>query len=151
MPESHENVRLSIPSQLPNIELLVLAAGASLEHLGLDESTLEPALLALREAVANGVVHGNREAPEKRVEVDLRVRGGEAILQVGDQGPGFDPDEVPDPLAPENLLRPSGRGIFLMRRMMDEVEFHFNGVGTRVVMRKRLSADGGDAVAAGGE
>ncbi|MDX1502143.1 MAG: ATP-binding protein, partial [Thermoanaerobaculia bacterium] len=107
-------------------------------------------LLALREAVANGVLHGNRLTPEKRVRVELAVTGGEAVFEVRDQGDGFDPSAVPDPRAPENLLKTNGRGIFLMRRMVDHVAFEFNGTGTRVILRKRVPAAAG-AVAAEAE
>jgi serine/threonine-protein kinase RsbW len=94
--------------------------------------------LALREALANAVLHGNREDSKKKVHVrcecekDLGV-----LLVVRDEGPGFDPGTVPDPTAPENLDAEHGRGILLMKQFMDEI--HYESGGTEVHMRKRPS------------
>jgi serine/threonine-protein kinase RsbW len=74
--------------------------------------------LALDEALANGIKHGNRENPAKRVSLRYRVTPETLLAEVEDQGPGFDPERVPDPLAPENLERACGRGLFLMRIYM---------------------------------
>ena len=83
--------------------------------------------------------HGNLENPEKRVEVDFAVENDEVVIVVQDQGEGFDPENVRDPVAQENLLRPNGRGILFMRSFMDSIEYAFQpGEGTRVTLRKRL-------------
>jgi serine/threonine-protein kinase RsbW len=99
----------------------------------------EPAVeLALREALNNAVVHGNRLDPGKLVQVYCRCElGKELSLVVRDQGIGFDPDGVPDPLALENLQSEHGRGILLMRSQMDEVSFKRGG--TEVHMHKTAS------------
>jgi serine/threonine-protein kinase RsbW len=141
MAEHERQVRISIESRFENIELVDVVAEASLKHLGASEETAENAALAVREAVANGVLHGNRLEAGRRVVIDLRLFVDEVVITVTDEGGGFDPDQVPDPLAPENLLKPSGRGIFLMHQLMDDVEFRFNGAagrGTVVTLRKRL-------------
>lgn len=84
--------------------------------------------LALREAVVNAVVHGNRCNPDKLVEVACyRMPNQTILLVVRDQGTGFDPTHIADPTLPENLQRSTGRGIYLIRRFMDEVEFHEGG------------------------
>ena len=88
--------------------------------------------LALHEAVANAVRHGNRGDPAKHVQVSYLVRPNEVALEVQDDGRGFDPDQVPDPLTAENVGRPCGRGLFLMRSYMDLV--CFNRAGNRVTM-----------------
>jgi serine/threonine-protein kinase RsbW len=94
--------------------------------------------LALREALANAVLHGNREDSEKKVHVLCECDEGSGVsLVVRDEGPGFDPGAVPDPLAPENLGAEHGRGILLMKQFMDEI--HFEGGGTEVHMKKRPS------------
>jgi serine/threonine-protein kinase RsbW len=97
--------------------------------------------LALREALVNAIVHGNQEDPQKRLHVRCRLTtDGEVSMTVQDEGPGFDHDAVADPTAPENRLRAHGRGISLMRALMDEVEFKKRG--SVVHMRKRAkSAD----------
>ena len=90
--------------------------------------------IALREALANAVVHGNHEDPGKQVYVNCRRGTDEISIIVRDEGQGFDIGEVLDPTAPENISSSHGRGIYLMRTLMDEV--HFEGGGTVVYMRK---------------
>lgn len=95
--------------------------------------------LALREALNNAVTHGNANAPNKLVEVRCRCERGNGVrLTVKDQGKGFDPNAVPDPLAPDRLEAVHGRGIYLMRSTMDEVSFEAGG--TVVRMWKRANA-----------
>ena len=95
--------------------------------------------MAVREAVTNAVVHGNQEDEAKSVEVILNCRDNELEVEVRDQGPGFDPQDVPDPTDPANLLKTSGRGIFLMRTFMDDIEWLPTPEGgTAVRMIKRL-------------
>jgi serine/threonine-protein kinase RsbW len=92
--------------------------------------------LALREALANAVLHGNREDSKKKVHVRCECDGNVGVaLVVRDEGPGFDLAAVPDPLAPENLGAEHGRGILLMKQFMDEI--HYERGGTEVHMRKR--------------
>ncbi|MGA8143996.1 MAG: ATP-binding protein [Candidatus Acidiferrales bacterium] len=95
--------------------------------------------LALREALANAVVHGNREDSQKKVHVWCECEQATGVsLVVRDEGAGFDPGGVPDPLAPENLGAEHGRGILLMKQFMDEI--HFERGGTEVHMRKGPSS-----------
>ena len=96
--------------------------------------------LALREALANAIVHGNQEDPQKRVYVRCRCTAdGEVSITVEDEGNGFDHHAVPDPTSAHNRLLSHGRGIYLMRMSMDEVRFE-NG-GTAVHMRKNPGAE----------
>ena len=93
--------------------------------------------VALREAIANAVLHGNHEDPNKHVHLSFRCEpSGELFFIVRDEGTGFDPDKVPDPLAPENIDAEHGRGILMMRSYMDQV--HYDRGGTEVHMRKKL-------------
>lgn len=95
--------------------------------------------MALREALANAVVHGNCESPHKRVFVESRCyMDGEVSIAVRDEGPGFNSSTVPDPTTPENRLFTHGRGIYLMKTLMDEVSFEQNGAIVR--MRKKSNA-----------
>jgi serine/threonine-protein kinase RsbW len=97
----------------------------------------EPVALAIREALSNALVHGNRCDPEKTISISVALNGdGSVFASIKDSGPGFDPNALPNPLAVENLLRKGGRGIFLMRQFMDEVEFNFDD-GTEVRMHRR--------------
>jgi serine/threonine-protein kinase RsbW len=93
--------------------------------------------LSVDEALVNALKHGNSYNPERAVRVRYHVGDDEVIVEVEDEGPGFDPDDVADPLDPENLERPCGRGLFLMRRYMSWVRYE--GRGNRVVLGKRRS------------
>lgn len=133
-------IHLSLASEYGNIDLVDSITESCLRFAGFDETVTEHMTLAIREATANAIQHGNRQDPDKIAEVTFEI-GDEAIqIHVRDQGEGFDPDALPDPLAPENILRGTGRGIFLMRQLMDEVEFAFDG-GAQVTMRKQLPVE----------
>jgi serine/threonine-protein kinase RsbW len=94
--------------------------------------------MALREALANAIVHGNQENPHKRVDVTCRcTTDGEVSITVQDEGQGFDMKAVPDPTTPENRLMKHGRGIYLMKTLMDEIRFEQGGA--LVFMRKKLN------------
>lgn len=100
--------------------------------------------LALREAIVNAIVHGNQEDPGKRIYINCRCMADGAVsVTVEDEGTGFRSDAIPDPTSPDNRLRTHGRGIFLMRALMDEVEFEQGG--SVVHMRKKANA-GSDAM-----
>jgi len=102
--------------------------------------------MALREALANAIKHGNKLSPDKRVFVRIEIDGCDELrIAVEDEGEGFDPGQVANPLDPKNLLRESGRGVFYMRNFMDEVSFSTTaGGGTRIELTKRLSKGGRD-------
>lgn len=134
------HVDVKIGSRFDNIDLVDVVTEAVLRHSGMDDESVERLGLAIREAVANGVQHGNKEIPEKRVTVSFVLDGEEVLIRIQDEGEGFDLDGLPDPLAPENLFKPRGRGILLMNSFMDEVNFEFDGdQGTAVTLRKRVN------------
>lgn len=91
--------------------------------------------LALDEALVNAVKHGNKNDATKTVTIEFTIDQDSMVIQIEDQGPGFVPDELPDPTAEENLSRPNGRGVMLMRAYMTEVDF--NDSGNRVILTKR--------------
>jgi serine/threonine-protein kinase RsbW len=88
------------------------------------------------EALANAILYGNRADPSKRVRVEVELSREEVALAVFDEGAGFDPTVVPDPTLPENLERSGGRGIFLLRELMDEVRYNDCGNCVRLVLRR---------------
>lgn len=107
--------------------------------LGFCEDDCDKIALAVREGVANALYYGNQERPEKPIRLIFEVNDGRFIVRIVDQGRGFSLDDVPDPLAQENLLKTSGRGIFLMRAFMDELDvLRPKGGGAELVMTKRL-------------
>jgi serine/threonine-protein kinase RsbW len=98
----------------------------------LDDGTFYRLLVAGTEAVNNGILHGNKADPRKTVHVTCVLKKDELVFRVRDQGKGFKPEDVPDPLEEKNLLKTSGRGIFLMRSLMDRVSFKVTREGTEV-------------------
>jgi len=110
---------------------------------GLDEDQLFHIAMAVREAAINAVLHGNEYDPSRQIEVSLENTGEDLKITIADEGPGFDPDKVPDPLAQENLLRGTGRGIFLIRSLMDEVHFRQLHPGTELTLVKHLAPAAG--------
>ena len=123
------------------IETVAAAAAAVAEFVGRSGVSDDAAFgidMAVREAVTNAVLHGNRQDENKIVELVLKSSPDAVEISVHDQGPGFNPEDVPDPTATENLLKTSGRGIFFMRTFMDEVDWLIRPEGgTTVRMLKR--------------
>ena len=112
---------------------------ALLERLNLSDSDEHNLLVATSEAVNNAISHGNRNDPSKNVTLDVHYTEDEVLVTVEDEGGGFNPESVPDPLAPENLLKPSGRGIHIMKSLMNKVDFTFTRSGTRITMRLKIA------------
>ena len=135
-------VRLTIGSQFEDLDLLDTVSEAVLTHAEIPDDYLEHTALAIREAAANAIEHGNGQGSDEKVDILIRLEAELLTVEVRDRGSGFDPDQIPDPLAPENLLKPRGRGIFLTRRFVDSVEYEFDG-GTVMILRKKLGAAGG--------
>lgn len=106
---------------------------------GLEEDELQKIAMAVRESMVNAVVHGNRYSSHKKVRLSI-IRGpGKLTVKIADEGEGFDYEGLPDPLAPENLLRSSGRGIFLIRSFMDDFQVRrLSPRGTEVTLIKYL-------------
>ena len=134
--------QLELLSRYENIELAERVLSEVCHSTGLNEEMLYWAGMALREALANAIKHGNKLSPDKRVYVHIHVNGdGELCIVVEDEGEGFDPSSLADPIAPQNLLRESGRGVFYMRSFMDEVRFATaERGGTRLELVKRSPA-----------
>lgn len=134
---------LAVGSRFENIELVQVVLADSLERLGIQDDDRHWIDVAVREAVANAIKHGNRQDPAKKVEVDLALENGDLVIQIQDHGEGFDPGRLVDPLEPSNLLKPNGRGIFYMKSFMDQVDVTPRaGGGTVVTLRKRVASQG---------
>jgi serine/threonine-protein kinase RsbW len=106
---------------------------------GLDEDERYHVAVAAREAAVNAVLHGNEYDPAKEIAASFEVTGAALVITIADQGKGLDPATIPDPLAPENLLRGSGRGIFIMRSFMNEVNFRQLQPGLELTLVKNLA------------
>ena len=133
-----ETTELSLPSRIETVATAAAAVAEFLSRSGITEDAAFGIDMAVREAVTNAVVHGNRQDENKTVDVTLKSSPDAVEISVHDQGAGFNPENVPDPTAEENILQASGRGIFFMRNFMDEVNWLIRpGGGTTVRMLKR--------------
>ena len=134
-----ETTELRFPSRVEAIDQAASAVSEFLSRAGVGEDVLFGIDMAVREAVTNAVSHGNKLDESKFVDVGLKSSPGSFEITVHDQGPGFNPSDIPDPTKEENILKTSGRGIFFMRNFMDEVEWSADPKGgTTVRMTKKL-------------
>ncbi len=139
-----ERVEITISSRFENIELVQVIAEHLCENAGVDEDGSHWIGMAVREAVANAIKHGNKLDVQKKVFAVFDLNGSELEITVSDEGAGFDPEKVSDPLNPQNLMKTSGRGIFYMKTFMDQVSYSFQpGRGTSLVMTKNLAKGNG--------
>jgi serine/threonine-protein kinase RsbW len=133
-------IRMSLSSRFENIEMAQHLCGKLLEGWELNEETTHWILMALREALANAIKHGNGQDMAKRVHLEMEVKDHTLRIRIRDEGTGFDPAGVADPLAQENRFKTSGRGIFYMKTFMDEVRFsRVDGGGMEIVLTKDLN------------
>jgi len=146
MPASETTIRLRFSSAFEMLDMVQLVSDQIGRGLRFDEDALTWMEVAVRESVINAIKHGNRHDRQKHVTVEFTTRPAptpeELVIVVQDQGEGFEPEEIADPLAPENLLKSSGRGIFFMRSFMDDVQLaRLPEGGMEVRMVKRLNPD----------
>ena len=142
--DTHSVVRLEFRSHFDMLDFVQVVCEETGQLVGLEEDSLHWASVAVRESVINAIKHGNREVEEKLVTVEFTltpaIEPTQLQIRVVDQGEGFDPIEVADPLAPENLLKSNGRGIFFMRNFMDDLRLQRGpDGGMEVVMVKRVT------------
>jgi serine/threonine-protein kinase RsbW len=129
---------LTLKSTMESVAEIEAAAEKLAADAGLDEDQCFHVAMAAREAAVNAVLHGNEYDPAKQLSASFENTGMALVITVADQGKGLDPNTLPDPLAPENLLRCAGRGIFLIRSFMDELHFRHLHPGTELVLIKHL-------------
>ena len=119
--------KLEINSEISNIAEVEKLIDNVCEDLKLSEDNYGNILIAVTEAVNNAIIHGNKNNPSKKVKISVDKITKEVVFSVFDEGGGFDFNSLPDPTSPENLEKPDGRGIFLMKNLADKVEFFENG------------------------
>lgn len=118
---------LSLNSSTEEVYKLEDFVGQLQQWADFDDDIYGNIMLTLSEAVSNAIIHGNKENPAKKVKVSAWLNGGSIKISIKDEGEGFDPDALPDPLKTENLLKEGGRGVFLMEQYADNVEYSKQG------------------------
>ena len=137
MPDSTTSrVSLTLASSLESVATVERAAEDFVLRAGFPPETVPTIVMAVREAAINAVLHGNAYSPDKQITATFETNSDSLVVRITDQGAGLDPNKVPDPLAPENILRGSGRGIFLIKAFMDEVHFRQLHPGTELTLIK---------------
>jgi serine/threonine-protein kinase RsbW len=132
-----ETNELTLPSRIESVEEAAVAVAGILRRTGVGEEVAFAIDMAIREAVTNAVLHGNKQDGAKFVRVKVESSPSSLAISVDDEGAGFNPQEVPNPTDSENILKTSGRGIFFMRTFMDDVKWLIRpGGGTTVIMSK---------------
>lgn len=136
MPEKNYHLEIeSDPNNLITIEEFVNYFAVDLK---LGEEKLSALLLSVTEAVTNAIKHGNKNDKSKVVTIDVNVIDDTLQIIVKDQGEGFDPSEVPDPTEPDNLLKDSGRGLYLMKVYMSDLRFNVTPTGTEAIIELKI-------------
>ena len=128
-----ETIELSIESRYEFVDMVASISRDAAGRIGFDDDTSGWIELAVREAIINAIKHGNKNQQGKGVDVKLVIEQEALSIYVRDHGEGFDYRGLPDPLDPNNLLNPTGRGVFFMRTFMDEVEYSSHPEGGSVV------------------
>lgn len=147
-PNGRRTIRLEFNSVFEMVDFVQIVSDHMGRSVGLDEDSLHWVGVAIRESVINAIKHGNRHDAAKHVFVEFEATTDDVVpeltIRVRDQGEGFEPEEVANPLAPENLLKSSGRGIFLIKNFMDDVQLHRlpeGGMEIRMVKRVQPPTD----------
>jgi serine/threonine-protein kinase RsbW len=135
----------TLDSTLETVNNAEETASRMAAEAGFDEEEIMKISMAVREAAVNAVLHGNAYDPNKKVILEFERTDDDLVIVIRDQGKGLDEKKIPDPLAPDNLMKTSGRGIFLIRSFMDVVEIHPSQTGTELKMIKHVRGNPADS------
>jgi serine/threonine-protein kinase RsbW len=136
-PEISGNV-IVIPSDAVYIAAVDKFIEQKLDKTGVSKSIKADVAISVSEVVNNAIFHGNGNDVNKKVTVVIDIHKDEVEIVIKDQGKGFDPDSIPNPVKKSNILKRVGRGIFIVRSLMDSIDFNFTSTGTEVLIRKRI-------------
>jgi serine/threonine-protein kinase RsbW len=142
---SETRVSYTLDSTLETVNNAEETASRMASEAGFDEEEIMKISMAVREAAVNAVLHGNAYDPNKKVTLAFERTPDDLVIVIRDQGKGLDESKIPDPLAPNNLMKTSGRGIFLIRSFMDVVEIHPSQTGTELKMIKHVHGKPADS------
>ena len=119
--------KIRIESQVENLRVVENAIDETTTVIGISQDNYGKILVSAMEAVNNAILHGNKSNPEKIVDIDISFKSNELKIKVADEGPGFRPENIPDPTIPENIEALNGRGIYLMSHLADKIEYNKKG------------------------
>jgi len=131
--------KLEIESEISNLRVVENTVDAITSELAISQDNYGKILVATMEAVNNAIKHGNKSDPAKHVEIEIICESSEIIVKVTDEGKGFNPQNIPDPTRPENIEEINGRGVFLMTRLADLIEFNSIGNSVKMTFREVVS------------
>jgi serine/threonine-protein kinase RsbW len=134
--KSNNKKSLTFPSDVEYLEKIERMSSEIASNAGFDESTVDDLSIALTELVNNAIHHGNKNDANKNVTVTFIVEKSKIIISVADEGGGFSPNNLSDPLHPDNIMADSGRGIYLVKALMDDVDYKISESGTEVIITK---------------
>jgi serine/threonine-protein kinase RsbW len=137
LPSSGKTYQLVLASKPEAVEEIEKLAAQAANLAGFSQEEQDSLAIAVTEIANNAVIHGNKRDVRKKVFVNIDVVDAEVRLTIRDEGIGFNPDTISNPLDPENLLRESGRGVFIVRSLMDDVVYDFSKGGTQVTLIKK--------------
>jgi serine/threonine-protein kinase RsbW len=124
--------KIIIKSEVKNLRIVEKALDEISAEIGISQDNYGNIMVSAMEAVNNAIIHGNKCDSVKEVKIEITHKGNILIISIEDEGPGFKPMDIPDPTKPENIENISGRGVFLMSKLADKIEF--NEKGNRVTM-----------------
>lgn len=131
MNKNYDKIYKSNPELLPEIENYIID---KITELNLSHELMNNIELAVAEAAANSILHGNKSDKSKEVQIKIHISDSKLSISFKDEGAGFNPSEVPDPTKPENILKGSGRGIHIMKSLVDDLNYNFSDYGTELTL-----------------
>ena len=137
---AEENYTLEIESNPNNLITVEEFVNYFAKDIGIPEERMNGLMLSVTEATTNAIKHANKSDESKLVKINVNVVGRKVIISVKDEGIGFDPQKIPDPTEPENLLKDSGRGVYLMRFYMDDLKYNITPTGTETILVLNLDS-----------
>jgi serine/threonine-protein kinase RsbW len=131
---AEENYSLEIESNSNNLITVEEFVNYFAKEIGIPEVRMNGLMLSVTEATTNAIKHANKNDETKLVKINVKVEDNKVYISVKDEGVGFDPTQIPDPTEPENLLKDSGRGVYLMKFYMDDLKYNLTPTGTETIL-----------------
>jgi len=132
---------ITVPSDTIHLAAIDDFMSDKLAEAGVSASVSADIAISVSEAVNNAIEHGNAGDQNKKITVKIEFKGNDLYVSIKDQGKGFDPDSIPNPTDKENLLKKVGRGIFIIRSLVDSVDFNFTSDGAEIILKKNINKE----------